>query len=144
MTVPLIRVCFHCGYPTPGRHSTGCPDFNSGVVTVAAPYAPVEGAEKLRQILDLERRIAQLENGLRANDTELDRMADWAGANVRKVKAMRPVMELIIKWYECVMTEVDNANDEDHRGREQDRLEELLIAAVADYIRVPEADRLGP
>jgi len=40
MSDALLRVCYHCGQPTPGTHAPACRDFGSGVVTVTKPTPP--------------------------------------------------------------------------------------------------------
>jgi hypothetical protein len=58
--VSLVRVCYHCGYPTSGDHDPSCRDANSGVVTVAKPTAPSEVDALRAEVKNLNARIADV------------------------------------------------------------------------------------
>lgn len=80
MTVPLLRVCYRCGFPTPGRHASSCPDVDSGVVTVSKHTAPEE-VTRLRRVLSQVdyalRMLVSLKDGPRDEHYEREKAAAW-------------------------------------------------------------------
>lgn len=103
MTVPLLRVCYHCGYPTPGRHASSCPDADSGVVEVSKQAAPAEVAQLRAEVASLtaERdRLREFHDYYRDMAMERGKIMVAAEATLER---QRPVIEAYTGAHEAIM-----------------------------------------
>lgn len=139
MTVPLLRVCYHCGYPTPGRHATSCPDAGSGVVEVAKHTPPIEVAALRAEIASLttERdRLREVSStSLGPAEAELEAVREAAQYNPWALQALT-VAERLLTGYRACIVERDTTH---HRLVEEQRDHAVTREELADWKKRCEA-----
>jgi chromosome segregation ATPase len=139
VTVPLLRVCYHCGYPTPGRHASSCPDAESGVVTVVKPIIPAEVDALRRQVAALTAELEQLRKHAHspvgsAFDAAGDSAFELAQSHLADVKAERD--QLRADLAECIkVTEFQHAKN-------KQAIDRLVEAQTMAKRATDERDRL--